>query len=162
MEKLIFFGLVIPILFFVLYLGTRAIMSGVSAKQANQANKDENDTDDNNEESNTDKSLSNELEKLNSILNHWDEIAPGRTLIFCDEKSVNNPKKILEQLKLDKKIDKWALLIGPEGGFSDLERDRIYKITNLKSISLGPRILRSDTAIVSALTLFHSVIGDWV
>ena len=39
MEKLIFFGLVIPILFFFLYLGTRAIMSGVSAKQANQANK---------------------------------------------------------------------------------------------------------------------------
>ena len=104
----------------------------------------------------------NELEKLNSILNHWDEIAPGRTLIFCDEKSANNPKKILEQLKLDKKDDKWALLIGPEGGFSDLERDRIYKITNLKGISLGPRILRSDTAIVSALTLFHSVIGDWV
>ena len=67
MEKLIFFGLVIPILFFVLYLGTKTIMSGVSAKQANQANKDENDTDDNNEESNTDKSLSNELEKLNAL-----------------------------------------------------------------------------------------------
>ena len=64
MEKLIFFGLVIPILFFVLYLGTRAIMSGVSAKQAN---KDENETGDNNEESNTDKSLSNELEKLNTL-----------------------------------------------------------------------------------------------
>ena len=48
MEKLIFFGLVIPILFFVLYLGTRAIMSGVSAKQANQANKDENEIDENN------------------------------------------------------------------------------------------------------------------
>ena len=64
MEKLIFFGLVIPILFFVLYLGTRAIMSGVSAKQAN---KDENEIDKNNEESNTDKSLSNELEKLNAL-----------------------------------------------------------------------------------------------
>ena len=64
MEKLIFFGLVIPILFFVLYLGTRAIMSGVSAKQAN---KDENETNDNNEELNTDKSLSNELEKLNAL-----------------------------------------------------------------------------------------------
>tara|TARA_E500000075_G_scaffold83268_1_gene75022 strand:- start:469 stop:726 length:258 start_codon:yes stop_codon:yes gene_type:complete len=64
MEKLIFFGLVIPILFFVLYLGTRAIMSGVSAKQAN---KDENEIDKNNEESNTDKSLSNELEKLNEL-----------------------------------------------------------------------------------------------
>ena len=67
MEKLIFFGLVIPILFFVLYLGTKAIMSGVSAKQANQANKDENEINDNNEESNTDKSLINELEKLNDL-----------------------------------------------------------------------------------------------
>ena len=67
MEKLIFFGLVIPILFFVLYLGTRAIMSGVSAKQAIQANKEENEIDDNIEEPNTSKSLSEELEKLNSL-----------------------------------------------------------------------------------------------
>ena len=67
MEKLIFFGLVIPILFFVLYLGTRAIMSGVSAKQANQANKEENEIDDNIEEPNTNKSLSDELEKLNAL-----------------------------------------------------------------------------------------------
>ena len=67
MEKLIFFGLVIPILFFVLYLGTRAIMSGVSAKQANQANKDENEIDDNIEEPYTNKSLSEELEKLNTL-----------------------------------------------------------------------------------------------
>ena len=67
MEKLIFFGLVIPILFFVLYLGTRAIMSGVSAKQAIQANKEENEIDDNIEELNTSKSLSEELEKLNTL-----------------------------------------------------------------------------------------------
>ena len=67
MEKLIFFGLVIPILFFVLYLGTRAIMSGVSAKQANQTNKDENEIDDNIEEPYTNKSLSEELEKLNVL-----------------------------------------------------------------------------------------------
>ena len=67
MEKLIFFGLVIPILFFVLYLGTRAIMSGVSAKQANQANKEDNVIDDNTEEPNTNKSLSEELEKLNAL-----------------------------------------------------------------------------------------------
>ncbi len=67
MEKLIFFGLVIPILFFVLYLGTRAVMSGVSAKQANRDNKDEKEIDDNAEESNTDKSLSEELEKLNAL-----------------------------------------------------------------------------------------------
>ena len=67
MEKLIFFGLVIPILFFVLYLGTRAVMSGVSAKQANRDNKDEKEIDENAEESNTDKSLSEELEKLNAL-----------------------------------------------------------------------------------------------
>ena len=67
MEKLIFFGLVIPILFFVLYLGTRAIMSGVSAKQAIQDNKEANEIDDNIEESNTSKSLSEELEKLNAL-----------------------------------------------------------------------------------------------
>ena len=67
MEKLIFLGLVIPILFFVLYLGTRAVMSGVSAKQANQANKEENVIDDNTEEPNTNKSLSEELEKLNAL-----------------------------------------------------------------------------------------------
>ncbi len=67
MEKLIFFGLVIPILFFVLYLGTRAIMSGVSAKQAIQDNKEENEIDDNIEEPNTSKSLSEELEKLNTL-----------------------------------------------------------------------------------------------
>ena len=67
MEKLIFFGLVIPILFFVLYLGTRAIMSGVSAKQAIQDNKEENEIDDNSEEPITSKSLSEELEKLNTL-----------------------------------------------------------------------------------------------
>ena len=67
MEKLIFFGLVIPILFFVLYLGTRAVMSGVSAKQANRDIKDVKEIDNNAEESNTDKSLSEELEKLNAL-----------------------------------------------------------------------------------------------
>ena len=67
MEKIIFFGLVIPIFIFVLYLGTRAIMSGASAKQAKQAIKDQNKIDDNNEESNIDKSLSNELKKLNEL-----------------------------------------------------------------------------------------------
>ena len=58
MEKIIFFGLVIPILFFVLYLGTRAIMSGVSAKQANQVNKEEYVIDNNIEEPYSNKSLS--------------------------------------------------------------------------------------------------------
>ena len=60
MEKIIFFSLVIPILGFVLYLGGSAIMNGFSAKKANKS-------DENNEESNSDKSLSDELEKLNEL-----------------------------------------------------------------------------------------------
>ena len=67
MEKLIFFGLVIPILLFVLYLGATAIMSGVSAKQANQVNNDENEIDNITEDQNTNKSLSEELENLNNL-----------------------------------------------------------------------------------------------
>ncbi len=67
MEKLIFFGLVIPILLFVLYLGATAIMSGVSAKQANQVNNDENEIDNITEDQNTNKSLSEELENLHNL-----------------------------------------------------------------------------------------------
>ena len=60
------------------------------------------------------------------------------------------------------KKNKWAILIGPEGGFSQNERNKIIKLKDSINISLGPRILRSDTAIVSALTIFHSILGDWV
>ena len=49
-----------------------------------------------------------------------------------------------------------------DSGFSDKEREKINNIKNLSIISLGPRILRSDTAIVSSLSLFHSTLGDWV
>ena len=67
MEKIIFFGLVIPIFAFVLYLGGNAIMKGMSAKNANK----ENENLDNNEIENsfdTNKNLSEELEKLNTLL----------------------------------------------------------------------------------------------
>ena len=67
MEKIIFFGLVIPIFAFVLYLGGNAIMKGMSAKNANK----ENENLDNNEIENsfdTNKNLSEELEKLNNLL----------------------------------------------------------------------------------------------
>ena len=104
----------------------------------------------------------NKIENLEYILDNWDHFDSERTLIFCDEKCVNNPKKQLESIKKINKSNKWAILIGPEGGFSDKEREKINSIKNLSIISLGPRILRSDTAIVSSLSLFHSTIGDWV
>ena len=67
MEKLIFFGLVIPIFLFVLYLGGTAIMTGFSAKEANRKIKDEEEDNISTDQLNDDQSLSDQLEKLNKL-----------------------------------------------------------------------------------------------
>ena len=67
MEKLIFFGLVIPIFLFVLYLGGTAIMTGFSAKEANRKIKDEDEDNISPDQLNDDQSLSDQLEKLNKL-----------------------------------------------------------------------------------------------
>ena len=54
-----------------------------------------------------------------------------------------------------------ALLIGPEGGFTPEERDRLRSLDFVHAVGLGPRILRAETAVISALTLWQSVCGDW-
>ncbi|ESQ76539.1 16S rRNA (uracil(1498)-N(3))-methyltransferase [Asticcacaulis sp. YBE204] len=54
-----------------------------------------------------------------------------------------------------------ALLIGPEGGFDDYERDTLRGLPNAYAVNLGPRILRADTAAIAALTLYQAVRGDW-
>ncbi|MEC9392803.1 MAG: RsmE family RNA methyltransferase, partial [Pseudomonadota bacterium] len=84
-----------------------------------------------------------------------------RILIFCDENSTIKFSEALDKLKESNKNDKWAILVGPEGGFSNSERDKILNLENSVSLTLGKRILRSDTAIVSALSVFHSLLGDW-
>ena len=56
----------------------------------------------------------------------------------------------------------WAILIGPEGGFSPEERTKLRALPFVTPISLGPRILRADTAVVAALTLWQTTLGDWV
>ena len=54
-----------------------------------------------------------------------------------------------------------AVLIGPEGGFAEEERAALLKLPNIVQLSLGPRILRADTAAVAALALVQAVLGDW-
>ena len=54
-----------------------------------------------------------------------------------------------------------ALLIGPEGGFSERERAAFRKASDTHLVTLGPRILRADTAVVAGLTLWQAVLGDW-
>ena len=56
---------------------------------------------------------------------------------------------------------KWAILIGPEGGFSPEERERLRALPFTTAVSLGPRILRADTAAIAAMTLWQAAAGDW-
>jgi 16S rRNA (uracil1498-N3)-methyltransferase len=58
-------------------------------------------------------------------------------------------------------MSSWAILIGPEGGFSPQERALIRALPAAVPVSLGPRILRADTAAISALTLWQAALGDF-
>jgi 16S rRNA (uracil1498-N3)-methyltransferase len=94
-------------------------------------------------------------EKLETVLAGWDA---SRRLVFCDESSEQRcPLITLAQLKQGP----LALLIGPEGGFDDAERALLASKAFVARISLGPRILRADTAAVAALALVNATLGDW-
>jgi 16S rRNA (uracil1498-N3)-methyltransferase len=95
-----------------------------------------------------------ELRRLSDVLDDWPE---DRRLIFADEALVGAKKA----LAAAPDASKWAILTGPEGGFSDAERERLGKLPFVTPISLGPRILRADTAAVAAMTLWQSERGDW-
>jgi len=82
-----------------------------------------------------------------------------RLLIFCDEAAeVANPVTALQAEGVSNGID---ILIGPEGGFAEDERALLLRQPRPLRLSLGPRILRADTAAVAALALVQAVLGDW-
>lgn len=84
---------------------------------------------------------------------------PTRLLVFCDEEAeVANPAEALRGADVSGGS---ALLIGPEGGFERRERELVLARANTRRLSLGPRILRADTAAVAALAVLQTVIGDW-
>jgi 16S rRNA (uracil1498-N3)-methyltransferase len=91
---------------------------------------------------------------------YLDKRDPTRLLVFCDEASdVGNPIEALQQgLTAIKGID---VLIGPEGGFAEEERALLLRQQRTLRLSLGPRILRADTAGVAALALVQAALGDW-
>lgn len=93
--------------------------------------------------------------KLPALLQSWDA---GRTLIFCDEGAEQaSPLAALAALK----PGPLAVLVGPEGGFSPDERELIRRTPATIALSLGPRIMRADTAAVAALALVNAALGDW-
>lgn len=93
--------------------------------------------------------------KLARLLEDWD---PARRLLFCDEAG-DAPPALAALTAAGPGA--WAILIGPEGGFSAAERNRLRELPFTVPASLGPRILRADTAAISALTLWQAACGDW-
>src|SRR6056297_4099213 len=94
------------------------------------------------------------LQKVDALLSGW----PGdRRLMFCDEALAGGACA----LPADGRRQPWAVLIGPEGGFSERERARLSALPAAHPVALGPRILRADTAAVAALTLWQTACGDW-
>ena len=92
--------------------------------------------------------------KLWDILETWQE---GRRLMFCDETGGTPVTTALRDLS----PAPWAILIGPEGGFSPEERERLRALPFTTAVSLGPRILRADTAAIAAMTFWQAAAGDW-
>jgi len=92
--------------------------------------------------------------KLGDLLDGWDA---GRRLMFCDETGGEPAMRALAAAA----GGPWSILIGPEGGFSPEERDRLRALPFTTAVSLGPRILRADTAAIAALTLWQAAVGDW-
>ncbi len=93
-----------------------------------------------------------DLQHLDKLLSKWPE---DRRLYWCDETAVGQPATIVPAK------GPAAILIGPEGGFSADEAARLRGKSNVTPLSLGPRILRADTAAVAALTLWQAACGDW-
>ena len=92
--------------------------------------------------------------KLAALLGAW----PGdRRLMFCDE--AGDARPVIDALG-GQEGGPWAILIGPEGGFSAGEREQIRGLGPVTPVSLGPRILRADTAAIAALTLWQATLGD--
>lgn len=95
------------------------------------------------------------MQKLDRVLADWPE---GRRLMFCDEALAGVTSTLTSGGATDQP---WAILIGPEGGFSPAERERLQRLPFTHAVSLGPRILRADTAAVAAMTVWQQALGDW-
>jgi 16S rRNA (uracil1498-N3)-methyltransferase len=93
--------------------------------------------------------------RLDALLDGWDA---NRRLMFCDETRDARPAAaaLAEAAR-----GPWAILIGPEGGFAPEEAARLRALPHVLRVTLGPRILRADTAAVAAIALWQASLGDW-
>ncbi|WP_424934214.1 16S rRNA (uracil(1498)-N(3))-methyltransferase [Amaricoccus macauensis] len=94
--------------------------------------------------------------KLRDVFEGWNV---DRRLMFCDESRDAPPAQVALR---NADHGSWAILIGPEGGFSQAEAEQIRSLPFVQPVTLGPRVLRADTAAVSAITLWQAFLGDWL
>ena len=104
-----------------------------------------------------------EPETLDRLLARW---PAERRLLLCDESGVSPPiAQALQGARPDSEpdsgYDSWAILTGPEGGFTETELDALKKLPFVCAVGLGPRVLRADTAALAALAVFQALSGDW-
>jgi 16S rRNA (uracil1498-N3)-methyltransferase len=96
--------------------------------------------------------------KLAQVLSEWDR---ERLLIFADEQAPQASPLAALAAEARGAPRPLAVLVGPEGGFDAEERERLLAHDFVRPISLGPRVMRADTAAVASLTLINAVLGDW-
>ena len=93
-------------------------------------------------------------EKLSTVLRRWDNSVP---IVYCCERGGKQISEIAEDIT-GKPI---AILVGPEGGFSEDEHKFLSGQKYIHPISLGPRIMRAETANIAVLSAIQSAVGDW-
>ncbi len=93
------------------------------------------------------------LQPLDRLLAGW---PADRRIMWCDEHLAGAAAGLSGQRR-----GPWAVLVGPEGGFAEAEQARLRAMPQAVPVSLGPRILRADTAAVAALALWQAALGDW-
>jgi 16S rRNA (uracil1498-N3)-methyltransferase len=93
--------------------------------------------------------------KLSDLLAEWDM---ARRLVFCDESRGARPAHVALS---EAEPGPWAILVGPEGGFAPEEAERLRALPFVLPVTLGPRVLRADTAAVAAIALWQAANGDW-
>jgi len=96
-----------------------------------------------------------EPERLAAVLDRWE---PPRRILYCDER-LDAPPALAALAAAE--AGPWAVLTGPEGGFAAEEAARLRAMAGVLAVTLGPRILRADTAAVAALAVWQAVMGDW-